>query len=91
MLNKTQTQTQARRLGDDHVMHLIQSSKPLLKSNSTYVNWRIYSEENLQLKACFNTTEWKNLLNAEGNIHVDDKADMITNYINFFTNLCIPL
>ena len=31
------------------------------------------------------------MLNAEGNIHVDDKADMITDYINFFTNLCIPL
>ena len=83
---------QLAQLGDSdhHVMHLIPSYKPLSKSKPTYINRRIYSDENCDnLKACFDTTEWDNLITDDDDI--DTKADVITDYVKFCTDLCIPV
>ena len=71
-------------------MHLIPSYKPLSKSKPTYINRRIYSDENCDnLKACFDTTEWDNLITDDDDI--DTKTDVITDYVKFCTDLCIPV
>jgi len=70
-------------------MHLIPSYVPLSKSKPVTVQKRDYSEENCEnLLACFETTNWDTLLCDEDS--VDHQTEVITDYINFCTDLCIP-
>ena len=82
---------QLSKLGDsDHyVTHLIPTYTPLSKYKPTRVTRRIYSEENCDnLKAAFDITIWDNLLSDDDSIH--KQTEIITDYINFCTDLCIP-
>ena len=82
---------QLSKLGDsDHyVTHLIPTYTPMSKYKPTRVTRRIYSEENCDnLKAAFDITIWDNLLSEDDSIH--KQTEIITDYINFCTDLCIP-
>ena len=55
-----------------------------------YKNCREFSDENIDnLRACFDTTLWHNLLSDTENIH--EQTSVISDYINFCTDLCIPV
>jgi len=74
---------------DHFIMHLIPSYVPLSKSKSVTVQKRDYSEENCEnVLACFETTNWNALVCDEDS--VDHQIEVITNYINFCTDICIP-
>ena len=48
------------------------------------------SGENVDnLRACFDTTLWHNLLSDTENIH--EQTSVISDYINFYTDLCIQV
>ena len=74
---------------DHYVMHLIPSYKPLSRIKPKYTSCRKYSDENCEaLQACFDTTLWDNLITDEQDI--DSQTEVITDYIRFCTDLCIP-
>ena len=74
---------------DHYVMHLIPTYTPLSKKKTTTVTKRKYSEENIDnLRGCFETTIWDNLFHESDTL--DQQTDIITDYIKFCTNLCIP-
>ena len=74
---------------DHHVMHLIPTYRPLSTNKPTYVSCRKYSDENCNnLLACFDTTIWENLTCEDDNI--DNQNNIISDYITFCTDLCIP-
>jgi len=62
---------------------------PRSKSKPVTVQKRDYSEENCEnLLACFETTYWDALLCDEDS--VDHQTEVVTDYINVCTDLCIP-
>ena len=69
-------------------MHLIPSYKPLSKTKPTYVTRRKYTDENCEaLQASLDITLWDNLLDETC---IDKQTDVISDYINFCSDLCIP-
>ena len=74
---------------DHFVMHLIPSYQPRSKSKPTIITRRIYNDNHCEdLRACFETTVWDNMLTTDDDIN--SQTDIITGYINFCTDLCIP-
>ena len=74
---------------DHFVMHLIPSYEPRSKSKPTIITRRIYKDNHCEdLRACFETTLWDNMLTSDDDINT--QTDIITGYINFCTDLCIP-
>ena len=73
---------------DHYVMHLVPSYKPLSKTKPAYVTRRRYTDENCEaLQASLDITLWDNLLD---NACIDKQTEVISDYINFCTDLCIP-
>ena len=70
-------------------MHLIPSYQQRSKSKQTIIARRIYNDNHCEdLRACFETTVWDNMLTTDDDIN--SQTDIITGYINFCTDLCIP-
>ena len=82
---------QLANLGDsDHfITHLIPTYTPLSKVKPTRITRRAYTEQNCEdLKAAFDITIWDNLVSADDDI--DKRTEIISDYINFCTDLCLP-
>ena len=63
-------------------------AKPLSKTKLTYATRRQYTDENCDaLQACRDITLWDNILDETC---IDKQTDVVSDYINFCTDLCIP-
>jgi hypothetical protein len=74
---------------DHNIIHLIPSYKPKSLYNPKVIDKRVFSDDNCEiLQGCFDCTDLDVLIDANDNIN--QQVEVLTGYINFCTDLCIP-
>lgn len=75
---------------DHHVIHVMPKYRPQSAYKPKVITKRNYSHENCEsLMGCFEAADWGLLIHPGEDIN--SQVDVLTSYINFCTDLCIPV